>query len=149
MSFFVRIKNGAVLLALGALLSLLAGCGFKPAYLQKTSRTEVSNRWKVERIDPSRLTADESAVYEKFGLPKYVRFFRTIEPERLRVYEWVYTDPVHLAFFIDGRKVEYVAVDDDTSPLNETQRKWLYRGGIAAGVVAGLGGATYFFFFRD
>jgi hypothetical protein len=60
------------------------------------------------------------------------------------VYEWVYTDPVRLISFIDGKRVTYVVVDDDPSSLNEDQKKWLFWSGVATGTTAGLGLLYYY-----
>lgn len=114
------------------------GCSYKPSYLQRSEKAQVSNRWKVRKIDPSRLSPDESAVFEKMGSPQYVRFYRELDSDRERVYAWVYAEPVRLISFIDGKQVAYVVVDDDPSAWNEYQKKWFFWGSVAAGTVAGL-----------
>ena len=89
-----------------ALLASPFGCGYKPAYLQKSKKTEISERWRVAKIDPQRLSPDESQVYQTAGVPQFIRFHRKHSLDRERVYTWIYTDPVRLFFFIDGKKVE-------------------------------------------
>jgi hypothetical protein len=120
------------------------GCSYKPSYLVKSEKTPVAERWKVGEIDPSLLSPDEKITWGEKGSPQYIRFFRSLSFERKRVYEWVYTNPVHLLSFIDGKKVAYVVVDDDPSSLNEEQKKWLFWSGVAAGTTAGLGLLYYY-----
>jgi hypothetical protein len=139
MIFFLKFKSFGVYLISAALLMAPLGCSYKPSYLRRSEKTQVSDRWKVKEIDPSRLLPDESAVFEKMGSPQYVRFFRELDPNRQRVYAWVYTEPVRLFSFIDGKQVGYVVVDDNSSPLNESQRKWLFWGSVAGATVLGLG----------
>jgi len=81
---------------------------------------------------------------EKMGSPQYIRFYRKLDPDRERVYAWVYTEPVRLISFIDGKQVGYVVVDDDPSPLNEHQKKRLFWGSVAIATVGGLGLLYYF-----
>ena len=129
---------------LAAFLLASLGCSYKPAYLQKSEKTPLGQRWKVKKIDPARLSPDETFAWEKMGSPQYVRFFRKLSPERERVYEWIYTDPVRLISFIDGKKVAYVVVDDDPSSLNDDQKNWLFWSGVTTATVAGLGILYYY-----
>jgi hypothetical protein len=118
-----------------ALLLASIGCSYKPAYLQKSEKTQVEERWKVQKIDPSRLSSQEASVFEKIGPPQFIRFYRKLDLDRERVYIWIYTEPVRLVSFVDGKQVAYVVVDDNLSSLNEYQKNWLFWGGISAGAV--------------
>ncbi len=138
------LKKLFIYLLISAFLSTPLGCSYRPAYLQKSQKTPIAERWKVEKINPSRLSPDEAAVYKKDGAPQYVRFYRHLDPDRDRVYEWIYTEPIRLATFIDGKQVDYVVLDDDSSPLNEVQKRRLVRAGIGAGIVGGLALLYYF-----
>jgi hypothetical protein len=54
-----------------------------------------------------------------------VRFFREVET-RKPVYAWIYADEgdvVDLVWFIDGKKVDTIAVDNDTSAYSSTTRR--------------------------
>ena len=119
-------------------------CSYKPAYLQQEKKTEVSDRWKVEKINVSRLSPEEKSVYETMGSPQFIRFYRKLL-DREKVYAWVYTDPVRFVTFVDGEKVDYVVLDDDPSPWTEHQRKVLFWGGITLGAVAVVAGLVYYF----
>jgi hypothetical protein len=102
----------------------LAGCAVKPAYLQG-EKTDVPARWKVEKIEPTRLSDDQRAILERRGPPQYVRFFREVDT-RHPVYAWVYVgaaDTVDLVWFVDGTRVEDTAVDRDTSAFSSTTRR--------------------------
>lgn len=145
MTSFLKLKSSVAYSIAAAMLMASLGCSYKPPYLQKSARTEVSERWKVVKIDPSRLSPDEASVFEKMGSPQYVRFYRELNPLRERVYEWVYTDPVRLISFVEGKQVDYVVVDDDLSPLNHHERKLLFWGGIGAATAGGLGLLYYYF----
>jgi len=116
-------------------LATSLACGYKPAYLQKSEKTQVEERWKVQKIDPSRLSSQEASVFEKIGPPQFIRFYRKLDLDRERVYIWIYTEPVRLVSFVDGKQVAYVVVDDNLSSLNEYQKNWLFWGGISAGAV--------------
>lgn len=110
---------------LGVVVILVAvSCASKPAYMRGES-TDVPNRWKVETIEAGRLTEDQRDVLERRGPPTYIRFFREVET-REPVYAWIYadeTDAVDLVWFIDGKVVDAIAVDSDTSAFNSTTRR--------------------------
>jgi len=95
-----------------------------PAYMRGES-TDVPDRWRVEEIEPGRLTEDQREVYERRGPPTYIRFFREVET-REPVYAWIYadeTEPVDLVWFVDGNVVDAIAVDRDTSAYSSTTRR--------------------------
>jgi len=130
------------------LLTFLAtplACGYKPAYLQKSEKTQVAERWKVQKINPSKLSPAEASLFEKMGPPQFIRFYRKLDPDRERVYVWIYTEPPRLVSFIDGKAFDYVLLDANSTPLNDYQKKWLLWGGITAGTVVALGLLTYYF----
>lgn len=144
MNLFLTFKSLWVYTLLAALLVPSIACSSKPGYLQKGRTAQVPDRWKVEKINPSLLSPDEKSTYETIGSPQFIRFYRRLSPDREKVYAWVYTEPVRLVTYLDGKKINYVVLDDDLSPLNEYQRKMLFWGGITAGAVAGLGLLYYF-----
>jgi hypothetical protein len=145
MTPFQKFKYFLVYLILIAFLSLSLGCSYKPSYLQKSEATTVKERWKVVKIDPAKLSADEKTIYEKMGSPTYVRFFRHLSIDRAKVYEWVYAEPIQLFTFMNGKKVNYAVLDENPSSLNEAEKKALFWTGIGAGIAAVIGGAVYFF----
>ena len=106
------------------LVLVLGGCLYKPSYLTGVS-TEVPQRWKVEGIAPGRLSADQRTTLEERGPPMYVRFFREVET-RKPVYAWIYAEteqPVDVVWFVDGKRVENIAVDSDPSAFSSTTRR--------------------------
>jgi hypothetical protein len=120
------------------MLSMVAGCTYKPGYIQGT-RTDVPNRWKVEKVEPARLSEDQRVVLDRRGPPMYVRFFREVET-RNPVYAWIYAgegDAVEIVWFVDGRHAEDIAVDSDPSAFSSTTRR---RARIA--VLIGTGAAV-------
>jgi hypothetical protein len=145
MNSFRKSKFFFAYLTLLSFLTLSLGCSYKPAYLQKSGGTKVSERWQVEKINPSRLSADEREVYERMGPPTYVRFFRHLSVGREKVYEWVYAEPVQLFTFMNGKKVDYVVMDENPSSLNESEKKVLLWTGIIGGSIAVVGGLVYYF----
>ena len=100
----------------------------------------------MEKIDPSRLSPPEASVYEKMGPPQFIRFYRELDPNRQRVYMWIYTEPVRLVSFLHGKQVGYIVLDADTYPLNDYQKKWLFWGGITAGTTVAVGLLSYYLF---
>jgi hypothetical protein len=144
---FPKLKSFFILFLCFCFLVSSAGC-YKPAYLNKTERGEIPDRWKVKAVDVPRLSPDEKAVFETMGPPQYVRFFRRLSPDRERVYEWVYTEPIRFVSFIDGKKLDYVVMDADLSSLNYQERRKLFWAGVSAGVAAGLGLLYYYFLGR-
>jgi hypothetical protein len=120
----------------GVIIALMAaGCTYKPGYLQGAS-TDVPRRWKVEKIEPRRLSDDQRSTLERRGPPTYVRFFREVDT-RKPVYAWIYADEgdaVDVVWFVDGRDVGDAAVDSDPSAFSSTTRR---RARIAALVGAG------------
>lgn len=107
-----------------AVILVAVSCASKPAYMRGES-TDVPNRWRVEAIEAGRLTEDQRDVLERRGPPTYVRFFREVET-REPVYAWIYadeTDAVDLVWFVDGKVVDAIAVDIDTSAYSSTTRR--------------------------
>ena len=145
MNSFLNFKSFWVYIILAALLLSSIACTHKPAYLQQGKKAQVPERWKVEKINDSLLTPDEKSVYETMGSPQFIRFYRRLSLDREKVYAWVYTDPPRFVTFLEGKKLDYVVLDDDLSSLNEYQRNMLFWGGITAGTVAGLGLLYYYF----
>lgn len=149
MNLLHRFKSIWIYTTLLAFLGSSLACGYKPSYLQKGKTTEVSERWRVEKINPARLSADEKSVLETFGTPDYIRFFRKRSLEREKVYAWIYVEPVRFVTFIDGKKTDYAVLDEDLSSLNEHQKDMLFWGGITVAAVAVIGGLCYYFFAKD
>ncbi len=102
----------------------VAGCTYKPGYL-RGAKTDVPNRWKVERVEPGRLSEDQRTTLDRRGPPTYMRFFREVDT-RHPVYAWIYAgegDAVDLVWFVDGNRVEDIAVDSDPSAFTSTTRR--------------------------
>lgn len=102
----------------------VVGCSYKPSYL-KGKTTDLPNRWKVEKVEPSSLSEDQRETLERRGPPTYVRFFREVD-SRKPVYAWIYTDDgeaVELVWFVDGKRAEEIAVDRDPSAFTSTTRR--------------------------
>jgi len=146
---FLKFRTFLVYLTLTALVFSPLGCSYKPSYLQKSESTKVSERWRVLKLDPSKLSADEKGVYDRMGPPGYVRFFRNLTVDREKVYEWVYEDPVQLFTFINGKKVDSTVLDEDPSSLNPAEKKVLLWTGIIVGSVAVVAGGIYYFLIKD
>lgn len=120
----IRFPRGALQAIAAALTVLAVGCTYKPGYLQGKS-TDVPQRWRVEKIEPARLSEDQRTTLEDRGPPAYVRFFREVET-RKPVYAWIYADAgeaVDVVWFVDGRRVEDIAVDADPSAFSSTTRR--------------------------
>lgn len=102
----------------------VAGCTYKPGYL-RGAKTDVPNRWKVEKVEPGRLSEDQRTTLDRRGPPTYMRFFREVDT-RHPVYAWIYAgegDAVDLVWFVDGNRVEDIAVDSDPSAFTSTTRR--------------------------
>ena len=149
MNSLLRFKSIWVYALIIALLGSSLACGYKPSYLQKGKTAEVSDRWRVEKIDPGRLSADEKSVLETFGKPDYIRFFRKRSLEREKVYAWIYQEPARFVSFIEGKKTDYAVLDEDLSSLNENQKDMLFWWGVTLGTLAAIGGLYYYFFAKD
>ena len=61
---------------------------------------------------------------------------------RERVYEWIYTDKQQVVWFVDRKRVEYIAVDTDTSgttkETRETLQQKLTTGGLLGAAMGGF-----------
>ena len=119
------VPQGVLKVVVALMIGLSAvGCTYRPTYL-KGETTDLPNRWKVEKIDPERLSAEQRETLERRGPPTYVRFFREVE-SRTPVYVWIYTDDgaaVDLVWFVDGTRAEEIAVDSDPSAFTATTRR--------------------------
>jgi hypothetical protein len=120
-----RLSGGLLAGIVAGLIALsLVGCTYKPGYLTGAG-TEIPQRWKVEKIASGRLSADQRTTLEDRGPPTYVRFFRQVET-RNPVYAWIYADTgetVDVVWFIDGKRMENIAVDSDLSAFSSTTRR--------------------------
>jgi hypothetical protein len=141
----LRFKSIWIYTLIFAFVGSSLACSYRPAYLQEGKTAEVSARWRVKKINPARLSADENSVLETLGTPDYIRFYRKRSLEREKVYAWIYLEPARFVTFIDGKKVNYAVLDDDLSSLNDRQRDLLFWGGIVAGTVAAIGAVSYYF----
>ena len=136
-----RRRQGSVT-ALAVVLSMLIGCTLQAPYMHGWDLTEsIDNRWTGGAFDEKKLSNDEAAVYKELGTPEAVRFFRTAET-RQRVYEWVYLKGERNVWFLEGTRVDYVAVDADTSAFTKESREVLQDKLITGGVVGGLVGGV-------
>ncbi len=145
MNFFLKFKIIIIYAVVAAFLGALASCGHRPAYLKEGKTAELSERWRVTKIDPALLSADEKAVLEGFGPPDYIRFYRKRSLDREKVYAWIYAEPARFVTFVEGKKVDYAVLDEDLSSFNEHQRNMLFWGGIAAGTLAAIGLVAFYF----
>jgi hypothetical protein len=141
-----RIRQSRVTVLTAILSMLVVGCTFQAPYMRGWNLSEtISNRWTGGTFDEKKLSSDEAVVYKELGRPEAVRFFRTLET-RQRVYEWVYLERDQVVWFVEGKRVDYVTVDAESSgwtkETRETLRDKLTVGGVvgaAIGVVtAGL-----------
>lgn len=128
--------------ALGLLVSLYAGCSVQAPYMRGwQTQVTPSNRWTGGTMQERKLSADEAAVYQELGAPDTIRFFRVMQT-RERVYEWLYSERQQVVWFVDRKRVEYVAVDTNTSGTTKEARETLQRklttGGILGAAVGGF-----------
>lgn len=128
--------------ALAVVLSMLLGCTLQAPYMHGWDPAEgINNRWTGGTFEEKKLSNDEAAVYKELGTPEAVRFFRTVET-RQRVYEWVYLKGERNVWFLEGTRVDYVAVDADSSAFTKESREILQdkliTGGVVGGVVGGV-----------
>ncbi len=133
--------SGFVLLA-----CMLAGCGVQASYMQGWDPVEdITNRWTSGTINTDKLSDDERNVFEEFGTPDVLRFFRDVESRR-PVYEWIYMEPFRAVWFMDGTQVDYVMVDTNASRQATAAREALARklrtGGVLAGTIASVAAGT-------
>jgi uncharacterized protein YaeQ len=101
----------------------------------------LSNRWTGGTFKASKLSDDEAAVYAELGEPDAIRFFRALHT-RQRVYEWIYEEQEQIVWFVDGKRVEYVAVDTNSSSLTKETRETVHHklvsGGVLGTVIGGF-----------
>jgi len=139
-----RRQSGVTVLTV--IVSMLVGCTLQAPYMRDWGLEEsIDNRWTGGTFDEKKLSSDEAAVYKELGTPEAVRFFRTLET-RQRAYEWVYLKRERTVWFVEGKRVDYVTVDADSSgwtkESRQTLRDKLITGGAVGvavgGVAAGL-----------
>src|SRR5215471_17632681 len=129
--------------ALAVVLSMLLGCTLQAPYMHGWDPAEgITNRWTGGTFDEKKLSSDEAAVYKELGTPEAVRMFRTLQT-RQRVYEWVYLKRDQVVWFVDGKRVDYVTVDANSSGLTKETRGTLKDKLLAGGAVgAAIGGVA-------
>ena len=134
------------LFSFAVLICVVAGCGVQAPYMKGWDPVEdIPNRWTNGTINTHRLSEDERGIFEEFGTPDALRFFRTVE-SREPVYEWIYTEPFRAVWFVSGARVDYATVDTNlsrrTAANRETLAKRLKTGGLLAGMITGMAMGT-------
>ena len=134
------------LFSFAVLICLVAGCGVQAPYMKGWDPAEdIPNRWTNGTINANRLSEDERGVFDEFGAPDALRFFRTVET-REPVYEWIYTEPFRAVWFISDTRVDYVTVDTNLSRRTTASRETLVgkltTGGLLAGTITGVAMGT-------
>ena len=134
------------LFSFAVLICLVAGCGVQAPYMKGWDpAADIRNRWTNGTINANRLSEDERGVFDEFGAPDALRFFRTVET-REPVYEWIYTEPFRAVWFISGTRVDYVTVDTNLSRRTTASRETLVgkltTGGLLAGTITGVAMGT-------
>ena len=134
--FWSRVCGFAVLAC------LMAGCGVQAPYMKGWDPLEdIANRWTNGTIRADELSDDERRVFEEWGTPDALRFFRDAET-RKPVYAWIYMEPFRTAWFMDGAQVDYVMVDTNPSKRTAAARETLARQVRTSGVLAGTIGSV-------
>lgn len=123
------------------ILSMLTGCVSQAAYMRGWELEEkFEQRWSGGQIVERRLSADEANVYRTMGAPQTIRFFR-VNDTRQKVYEWIYTESGQTVWFVEGKRVDYVVADANTSQFTREQRdvaeSKLTTGGILGAIIGG------------
>ncbi len=134
---------------LGLIGLYLTGCGAQAPYMRGWQLApKQTHRWIDGEIKPGKLSEHEAAVYAESGTPDAIRFFRTVHT-RQRTYEWIYEQRDQIVWFVDGNRVDYVAVDTKTSGISKQTREAvqqkLVTGGILSGLVGGIAAGTLLF----
>lgn len=126
-----------IAIALGIFIFFTWGCSRKPSLIREGKFVN-ENRWAVTELEASKLSEDQAAVYEALGPPDYIRFFEVLRPRRewrvgwlkkgveytlgrpfqkkggkRPVTVWVYEEDEMIVTFMEGKRVDYVAVTDD------------------------------------
>jgi hypothetical protein len=127
----------------------LTGCSTQATYMRGWKLEPAHlHRWSGGKLKAEKLSDDEKTVFTELGTPDTIRFFRTAQT-RQPVYEWLYQQPIRIVWFVDGQRVDYVAVDANLSSLKketrETGRAKLIKGGIVGGIVGGVAAGTMVF----
>ena len=138
--------SASKLFSIAVLICGVAGCGVQAPYMKGWDPVEdIPNRWTNGTINADRLSEDERGVFEEFGAPDALRFFRTVET-RETVFEWIYTEPFRTVWFVSGARVDYATVDTNLSRRTTSSREITARnlrtGGLLAGTIAGLAMGT-------
>ncbi len=139
---YVRRRRSQLRLACVVLLSALAGCTLQAPYMHGWDLAEgIDNRWTGGTFEAKKFSPDETAVYQELGTPDAIRFFRTLAT-RQKVYEWIYLKRDQTVWFEAGKRVDYVAVDTDSSIWTKQQRETLQNKFTAGGAVGAVVGGV-------
>jgi hypothetical protein len=138
----VRKKQRLQTCGIGIMLIVLVGCSTQARYMRGWQPVEsVGNRWTGGTLREQKLSEDEATVFAQLGTPAAIRFFRSTRT-RQRVYAWIYEEKGQVVWFVDGQRVDYIAVDTNTSAVTQASREAtqekLIEGGGLAGVVGGI-----------
>ena len=138
----LRHRLWLLLVGLGIMVCLVVGCTNQAHYMRGWQPSErIANRWSEGTIREARLSDDEKVVLAELGTPDTIRFFRSV-PERQQVYEWMYHEKKMFVWFIEGKRVEYVVVDANATPLTAQTRESFQSDAIASGILGVLVGGV-------
>ena len=111
------------------------GCTAQASYMRGWSQAaSQGHRWTGGTLKPNKLSADEAAVYQELGDPDTIRYFRALHT-RQPVYEWLYNDQDDVIWFVEGKRVEYVAVDTNPSGLPKETRETIQQKAVTGGIL--------------
>lgn len=121
-------------------IAIVAGCAGRVSFIEQ-GKEESPYRWKVEKVNYSRLSKDQQALVSAKGNPDYIRFYRPLQKReggflvRLvryaggglknlfvnslrptdsfrKIEGWVYLKEGTITWFQDGKKVSYVVAEE-------------------------------------
>ena len=147
----VVIECRCIVATLVIFLTTLTGCSNKAAYMRGWQPSQgIVNRWQNGTFRTDKLSSDEAVVVDELGVPQIIRYFRQVET-RQPIYAWLYEEEEKkpIIWFLDGKRVDYVTVDPNTSSLTRAERGTVRRkvitGGILTGVVGGVAAGMLIF----
>jgi hypothetical protein len=128
---------------------MLIGCSQQAPYMRQWQPGErLAHRWTGGTLHEKKLSEDEAAIFRELGTPDTIRFFRSV-PARQRVYEWLYSEKEQVVWFVEGKRVDYVVVDTQTSAqateARETWQRKAVQGGLVTGFVGGMAAVLLLF----
>lgn len=130
----------SVVVSISLLAVLVAGCANRVSFIDRGKEVQ-DYRWRIEKLKYSKLSRDQRALLSEKGKPDYIKFYQPLRKKKggilarlfiamggglksifinslrplnsyRKIEAWVYDKEGTVIWFKEGKRVDYVAVEE-------------------------------------